>query len=48
MPTDMQTFIKNRQAFPLEELTKYARQWVAWAPDGTRTLASSSESEEAV
>jgi hypothetical protein len=48
MPIDMQTFIKNRQAFPLEELAKYAGQWVAWGPDGTKILASSSESEAAV
>jgi hypothetical protein len=44
----MGVFIKNRQSFPLEELMKYAGQWIAWSPDGTHIVAGSSESEEAV
>jgi hypothetical protein len=40
LPMDMQQFLKNRCAFPPEELTKYAGQYVAWSPDGTRILAS--------
>jgi hypothetical protein len=44
----MGIFIKNRQAFPVEGLMKYAGQWVAWSPDGTKIVAGSSESEEAV
>jgi hypothetical protein len=44
----MGIFLKNRQAFPVEELMKYAGQWVAWSPDGTHIVAGSSESEEAV
>ena len=44
----MGTFIKNRQAFPVEELMKYVDQWIAWSPDGTAIVASSSESEEAL
>jgi Family of unknown function (DUF5678) len=44
----MRVFIPNRQAFPLEELEKYAGQWVAWSPDGTHIVAASSESPEAV
>jgi hypothetical protein len=36
---DMQLFQKNRQQFPRQELAKYAGQYVAWSPDGTRILA---------
>ena len=36
---DMQLFQKNRQLFPSKELAKYAGQYVAWSPDGTRILA---------
>jgi hypothetical protein len=39
----MAIFIKNRQAIPLEELDKYAGQWVAWAPDGSRIVASTDD-----
>jgi hypothetical protein len=31
--------VKNRNAFPVEELEKYERQHVAWSLDGTRILA---------
>jgi hypothetical protein len=48
MSFDAATYIKNRSAVPLAELEKHAGQWVAWAPDGTRILASSGESEEAL
>jgi hypothetical protein len=34
------TFLANRAAFPVEDLAKYAGQWVAWSPDGTRIAAS--------
>ena len=44
----MRLFIKNRQAFPPEELAKYAGQWVAWSRDGTRIVAGSSESDAAL
>jgi hypothetical protein len=37
---DMQQFLKNRHAFPSEELATYAGKFVAWSPDGTRILAS--------
>jgi hypothetical protein len=33
-------FLANRAAFPVEELAKYAGQWVAWSPDGTHIAAS--------
>ena len=36
----MQLFLKNRQRFPAEELARYAGQYVAWSPDGTKILAS--------
>lgn len=35
----LEHFIKNRNAFPAEELNRYAGQHVAWSPDGTRILA---------
>src|SRR4051794_21185900 len=38
-------FLANRAAFPVEELAKYAGQWVAWSPDGTRVAASSPNPE---
>jgi hypothetical protein len=36
---DVQLFQKNRQNFPVSELARYAGQFVAWSPDGTRILA---------
>ena len=44
----MRVFLPNRQAFPLEELMKYEGQWIAWNPEGTAIVASSSESAEVV
>jgi hypothetical protein len=38
-------FLANRAAFPAEELARYAGQWVAWAPDGSRVAASASSPE---
>ncbi len=29
----MRIFMRNRDAFPLDELMKYAGQWIAWSPD---------------
>jgi hypothetical protein len=47
MPLDMPSyldtrrkFLANRAAFPAAELAKYAGQWVAWSPDGSRIAAS--------
>jgi hypothetical protein len=48
MSIDWAKFIKNRSAIPLEELDRFAGQWVAWSPDGTHIVAGSSESEEAL
>jgi hypothetical protein len=45
MAIDWAVFYKNRAAFPLDELAKYAGRWVAWAPDGASIVASSAESE---
>ena len=38
-------FLANRAAVPVEELAKYAGQWVAWSPDGTRIAASAPNPE---
>lgn len=46
MSFDTATYIKNRRAFPLEELEKYAGQWVAWALDGRHIVAASDQSED--
>jgi len=37
---NMQEYLKNRVAFPLDELAKHRGEWVAWSPDGTRLVAS--------
>jgi len=41
MVMNMQEYLKNRVAFPLEELAKHRGEWVAWSPDGTRLVATS-------
>ncbi len=38
---NVQVYLKNRAAFPLEELAKHRGEWVAWSPDGTRLIAVS-------
>jgi hypothetical protein len=38
---NMQEYLKNRVAFPLEELARHRGEWVAWSPDGTRLVAAS-------
>jgi len=48
MSFDASTYIKNRRAFPLQELEKYAGHWVAWTLDGSHIIAASSQSEEAL
>jgi Tol biopolymer transport system component len=40
---DMDTLLKNRLAFPPEELAKYANKYVAWSPDSTRIIASDAD-----
>ncbi len=42
---DMKEFLKNRQAFPPEELAKHRGEWVAWSPDGKRLVAWSRDPE---
>ncbi len=44
----MKSFLKNRQTLSPQELEKYQNQWVAWSMDGTRIVAASKESDEAV
>jgi hypothetical protein len=36
----LEQFVKNRNAFPTDELDRYIGQHVAWSPDGARILAS--------
>jgi hypothetical protein len=48
MPSYLETrrkFLANRATFPVENLAKYAGQWVAWSPDGTRIAASAPNPE---
>ena len=45
-PPDLGQYHQNRRNFPLEELAKYAGQYVAFSPDGTRILASGASEEE--
>ena len=48
MPVYLETrrkFLANRAAFPVGELSKYAGQWVAWSPDGSRVAASAAHPE---
>ena len=37
---NMQEYLKNRVAFPLEELANHRGEWVAWSPDGARIVAA--------
>ena len=37
---DMHEFIKNRLAFPPEQLLQYRGKYIAWSPDGKRIVAS--------
>jgi hypothetical protein len=36
---NLEQFVKNRNAFPADELERYAGQHIAWSPDGTQILA---------
>ena len=36
----LEQFVKNRNAFPADELDRYTGKHVAWSPDGKRILAS--------
>ncbi len=42
---DMQLYLKNRLAFPLDELATHRGEWVAWSPDGTRLVAFTRDPE---
>ena len=39
----LEQFVRNRNAFPVDELSRYAGQHLAWSPDGTRIIASDSD-----
>ena len=36
----LEQFVRNRNAFPADELGRYSGQHVAWSSDGTRILTS--------
>jgi len=36
----LEQFVKNRNAFPADELGRYTGQHVAWSSNGTRVLTS--------
>jgi hypothetical protein len=38
---NMQEYLKNCVAFPLDELARHRGEWVAWSPDGTRLVPAS-------
>jgi len=42
---DMQKYLRNRAAFPLEELAKHRGEWIAWSPDGSRIVAHAGDPE---
>jgi hypothetical protein len=44
-PPDLGRFHENRIKFPLDELAKYAGQFIAWSPDGLHILASAETME---
>lgn len=48
MTVNARRFNENVNAFPREELARYAGQWIAWNSDGTAILAGSSQSQEAL
>jgi hypothetical protein len=39
-------YLENRPRFPLDELAKYRGTWIAWSPDGTRIVASSTDPDK--
>jgi len=39
-------FVKNRAAFPVEDLVPYRGRWIAWSPDGARIVADSDNPED--
>jgi hypothetical protein len=39
---------RNRAAFPVDELEKYAGKWVAFNPDCTKIVAAHEDTEELI
>jgi hypothetical protein len=48
MTVDARRFNENVNAFPPNELMRYAGQWIAWNSEGTAILAGSCQSQAAL
>ncbi len=42
---DRRNFLANRAKFSVSELARYAGQWIAWSPDGSRIVARADDPE---
>jgi hypothetical protein len=36
-------FLANRARWPMHELARYSGDWIAWSPDGSRTVAHAAD-----
>lgn len=44
---DRRVYVENRRKFTLEEINRYAGQWVAWSVDGSKVVAHHEDLKEA-